>query len=104
MNFSSGPAGGAGANFGWPFLEGTEPRMDGAGPDLVPPLLEWSHGDRCAVTGGFVYRGTALPNLVGAYVYSDLCDGLVRAVVVQDGAIVAERVFDEVQAGYPVSF
>ena len=104
VNFSSGPAGGAGANFGWPFLEGTEPRMDGGSPDLVPPLLEWSHGDRCAVTGGFVYRGTALPNLVGAYVYSDLCDGLVRAVVEQDGAIVAERVFDDVQAGYPVSF
>ena len=78
--------------------------MDGGGLDLVPPLLHWSHGDRCAVTGGFVYRGTALPNLVGAYVYSDLCDGLVRAVVEQDGAIVAERVFDEVQAGYPVSF
>ena len=36
--------------------------------------------------------------------YSDLCDGVVRAVVEQDGTVVAERAFDEVQAGYPVSF
>ena len=104
IDFASGPNGGAGANFGWPFLEGTGRRIGGTAPGLVAPLLEWSHGDRCAVTGGFVYRGTSLPNLVGAYVYSDLCDGVVRAVVEQGGTVVAERAFEGVQAGYPVSF
>jgi hypothetical protein len=66
--------------------------------------VEYPHGDRCAVTGGAVYRGDAIPGLRGAYLYSDLCDGIVRAVSVSGGAVVAERTFEGAQAGYPVSF
>jgi glucose/arabinose dehydrogenase len=104
INHLPGPRAGAGANFGWPFFEGTSPGVTGAPPQLVPPLLEYPHDDRCGVTGGSVYRGTAIPQLVGAYLYSDLCDGVVRAVTVSGGAVVAERAFTEAQAGYPVSF
>lgn len=99
-----GPRAGAGANLGWPYFEGTAPVLDGAPPGVVGPLLEYPHGDRCAVTGGAVYRGDALPGLTGAYVYSDLCDGIVRAISVSGGDIVAERAFGSAQAGYPVSF
>jgi hypothetical protein len=56
------------------------------------------------VTGGAVYRGTAVPALAGAYLYSDLCDGIVRAIGIGSGAVVAERTFEGAQAGYPVSF
>jgi glucose/arabinose dehydrogenase len=100
-----GPQTGAGANLGWPYLEGTTAGLGAAPSGLVGPVLEYSHdGRRCAVTGGAVYRGDAIPTLQGAYLYSDLCDGIVRALSVADGAILAERTFDGAQAGYPVSF
>jgi glucose/arabinose dehydrogenase len=83
---------GRGANFGWSAMEGDRP-YDGDEPsDHVPPLLAYDHGDgRCAVVGGFVYRGTRIANLAGAYVYGDYCDGHVRALVERDGELVADR-------------
>jgi glucose/arabinose dehydrogenase len=99
-----GPRAGAGANFGWPYFEGTRPGTGEAPSGLVAPVLDYGHEQRCGVTGGAVYRGTAIPRLAGAFLFSDLCDGVVRAVVVADGAVVAERAFDDVQAGYPVAF
>ena len=42
----------------------------------------WSHATngRCAITGGYVYRGKAIPALAGWYVYGDYCSGEVWAV------------------------
>lgn len=67
-----------GANFGWRCLEGTNCTGQGgcncASPLLVPPLHEYDHtGGRCAVVGGYAYRGEAVPDLRGHYVYGDLC-------------------------------
>jgi glucose/arabinose dehydrogenase len=76
------PAGtGAGANLGWDRMEGTR-RVRGRRPrDHTPPVFEYAHrGGRCAVIGGYVYRGTRIPNLGGVYVYGDLCDGRVRTL------------------------
>ncbi len=69
-----GPAS-AGANLGWSAYEGTRvfaaDRIPGRS---VPPVFEISHDDGvCAVTGGVVYRGRAIPDLTGAYLYADLC-------------------------------
>ena len=36
------------------------------------PVLEYTHSDGCSITGGYVYRGCALPDLRGTYFYSDL--------------------------------
>jgi glucose/arabinose dehydrogenase len=70
-----------GANFGWALREGDEPFDGGEEPsDHVPPLHTYRHGPGCSVTGGLVYRGSALPWLVGAYVFSDYCDGQLRAL------------------------
>jgi glucose/arabinose dehydrogenase len=88
------PAGqGSGANYGWARLEGTR-RVRGTPPDgVVAPIHTYQlHADgRCAVVGGFVYRGSMIANLHGAYLYSDNCDGKIRAIVQQEGRAAENR-------------
>ncbi len=71
-----------GANLGWSGYEGTKVYEKGRVPKRsVPPLYEELHDDgSCAVTGGFVYRGTAIPGLEGAYVLADLCRRGIRVL------------------------
>src|SRR5204862_264363 len=71
------PAGtGGGVNFGWSDVEGTRPFNAGGPPaGAMPPIYEYDHsGGRCSVTGGFVYRGRAIPSLSGTYLFGDNCD------------------------------
>lgn len=86
------PAGAAGANLGWDAWEGTHcyegPCTTGG---LVFPQVEYSHPTGCSVTGGFVYRGSAIPGLTGHYFYGDFCDGWIKSFR-YSGAIVANRV------------
>lgn len=74
------PAGsGGGLNFGWDYLEGTHP-FEGTPPEglsLIDPVAEYDHGQGCSVTGGYVYRGQALPEWQGIYIYGDYCTGYV---------------------------
>jgi glucose/arabinose dehydrogenase len=76
------PAGtgtGAGANYGWPFLEGDRRKRPG-GEGLTAPVLTRRHGPRvCALIGGLVVRDTRLPSLRGRYLYGDFCTGEVRS-------------------------
>ena len=84
------PAGsGGGQNFGWSRMEGTL-TYDGDEPEgHVPPVFEYQTSDtRCSVTGGYVYRGSAIPELVGSYVFSDYCEGQIRALEIRDGEVV----------------
>ena len=81
---------GRGANFGWSEMEG---RHCYAHPGCDPsrfalPVLEYSHADGCSITGGFVYRGAAIPALQGHYFYADYCQGWVRSFRLQDGQAV----------------
>ena len=68
-------------------MEGTH-RHSGAPPsNHHGPIYEYANGDgNCAVTGGYVYRGSKIPNLQGAYVFADFCDGRLRAFVENGGA------------------
>ncbi len=75
---------GAGYNFGWPITEALHcfsPRRDCDTGGLTPPVIEVAHGDAgtCSITGGVVYRGSAIPELEGAYLYSDFCGGWLRS-------------------------
>ena len=79
------PAQQAGANYGWPAYEGDQRfRRDkgllGSG-SVISPALTYTHASGgCAITGGEVYRGSALPGLVGKYVFGDYCAGQLLAV------------------------
>jgi glucose/arabinose dehydrogenase len=74
------PAGRGGRNYGWNAMEGTHNFNGDSPPGAVPPEIEYSHrSGGCTVIGGSVYRGSAIPDLVGAYLYGDFCAGWVRA-------------------------
>jgi glucose/arabinose dehydrogenase len=84
----------AGANLGWNGYEGTHlyDRATAAGLDrstLVWPVTEYSHSLGQSVTGGYVYRGNALPTLRGWYVFGDFGSGRVWAMNGPTGTPVA---------------
>ncbi len=72
-----------GGNYGWNRLEGDDcyrPR-EGCDPEgMEPPVATYDHREGCSVTGGVVYRGRAVPELDGAYVFGDFCSGRVWAM------------------------
>ncbi len=79
----------AGANLGWNIMEGNHcynaNRCDDAG--MVPPVYEYSHDEGCSVTGGYVYRGAAIPSLAGQYLFADFCQGWVRSFAYNGGTV-----------------
>ncbi len=78
-----------GRNFGWKPMEASlcygDERCPGTtppcgAPEFVAPVLEYDHDDGdCSVTGGYVYRGRAIPALAGRYLFADYCSGKVWA-------------------------
>jgi glucose/arabinose dehydrogenase len=76
---------GRGVNWGWRVMEGFHCYRPSSGCNTSgrrAPLLNYSHrvNGRCAVTGGYVYRGSAIPALRGWYVFGDYCSGEIFAV------------------------
>lgn len=72
---------GRGRNYGWNIMEGSA-CFSGGSCDrngLTLPVLEYGHSEGCSVTGGYVYRGTALGAFAGHYFYADYCEGWVRS-------------------------
>jgi glucose/arabinose dehydrogenase len=78
-----------GANFGWALREGDLSFRGDEPEGHVPPVHVYAHGPGCAITGGHVYRGRALPELAGAYLFSDYCDGELRVLLDDRGTVVA---------------
>ncbi len=83
----------AGANYGWPIMEGYNcftapdaatpvPTCDAAG--LATPRLVYDHDEGCAIIGGDVYHGAKMPELGGYYIYGDLCTGKIWGLDTQD--------------------
>ena len=70
----AGSAGGV--NYGWPRMEGIACFNPGSGcqtGSLTLPILDYSHGEGCSITGGYRYRGQGIPTLHGVYVFGDFC-------------------------------
>ncbi len=76
-------------NFGWPTFEGTS-RFDDRpltrGGRLVDPIRTYGRDAGCSVTGGFAYRGEAMPGLAGRAFYGDYCSGTIWSYRFVDGA------------------
>jgi glucose/arabinose dehydrogenase len=74
-------------NYGWDVYEGRakyEDKSPGPGK-LIFPIVTYPLGGHCAVTGGFVYRGSAVPGARGRYFYGDNCSGVVWSLRVVGG-------------------
>jgi glucose/arabinose dehydrogenase len=93
--------GGRGLNYGWNRMEGTA-CYGASGCDrggLVPPVTDYTHADGCSITGGYVYRGSALPNLAGTYFYGDYCNGWVRSFRYDGGQATTPRDWPTLRPG-----
>lgn len=92
----------AGSNFGWAIREGDRcyeaETCDTEG--LTDPTLALPHYRLCAIVGGPVYRGDAIPALRGHYFYGDYCVGWVRSLLFDGGRVVAEHDW-EAELGSP---
>ena len=83
------PNAGRQANYGWRLMEGFlcfNPSMNCDPGGLTLPVLDYPHlSGACAVTGGYVYRGSAMLATQGTYFYADFCAGFVRSFRYQNG-------------------
>jgi glucose/arabinose dehydrogenase len=70
-----------GLNYGWNLREGSHRygRPRPSPPALVAPAVEYDHDHGCSVTGGYAYRGAAIPALAGTIFFSDYCRGWLRS-------------------------
>lgn len=79
----------AGANLGWRRMEGlgcyNADACDQTG--LTLPIHVYGHDRGCSVTGGYVYRGAAMPALQGRYFFADFCDGILQSFRSERGAV-----------------
>ena len=79
--------GGVGANLGWRLREGLHEFSGAKPPNHVDPVWEYGRDQGCSVTGGYVYRGRAIPELVGSYVFGDYCSSRIWAVQISSGEV-----------------
>jgi len=101
------PSSRSGANFGWNVMEGSSCYAASAcsKTGLEIPPVEYSHsGGGCSITGGFVYRGSALPEIAGHYFYSDYCAGFIRSFRYSNGVATDQRTWDLGNLGSVTSF
>jgi glucose/arabinose dehydrogenase len=102
--------GAAGINYGWNLMEGTlcfrAATCNASGLSL--PAFEYDHGaggaGGCAIVGGYVYRGAALPELSGRYFYSDYCGGYLKSFLATSAGIIEPRDWAVGSLGNVVSF
>ena len=70
-------------NFGWNGWEGSARYTDGVSVPSAAvtfPVITYPHSEGCSVTGGYVYRGSAIPSLRGWYIFADYCSNWIRMV------------------------
>ena len=95
-----------GLNFGWRCFEGNTP-FNPTDCDAVyyPPVHAFSHGaGNCSVTGGYVYRGTAYPELSGRYFFTDFCNSAIRTLSLHGGSPVVSEALAAGAINLPSTF
>jgi glucose/arabinose dehydrogenase len=100
------PAGVSGRNYGWNKREGGRPYNGGKVPKgAVNPIFTYSHkAGGCAIIGGYRYRGTAIPALVGKFVYADFCIGRINSFTPNTKLKGGVAKWLKATASYPTSF
>lgn len=100
------PADSGGVNFGWDVMEGAHcyPSDPCDSTGLLLPAVEYSQDEGCAIIGGEVYGGSAVPELTGHYFYADFCTLRLRSFLYEDGEAVEERSWDVGDPGRPLGF
>lgn len=95
-----------GENYGWRCYEGTVPYVTtNCAPQTsyINPVHDYSHGNGCSVTGGFVYRGSAYHTMFGKYFYSDWCSTTLR-MLTKNGNTIVDSTLNLNFASGPVTF
>lgn len=102
------PAGQGGLNYGWATMEGLEcfqsADCDMNGLELPVVVYSIDGQPECAIVGGFVYRGNAIPGLAGHYFYSDNCTGWIRSFRYDNGSATDEAQWNLGDIGSVLSF
>jgi glucose/arabinose dehydrogenase len=93
VNFQPGDSAG-GENYGWDVYEARHP-FEGSGDpaSFVMPIAEYGHSDGISITGGYVYRGEAIPDLQGVYLYGDWGSGRIWAAYRDESGVWQSREF-----------
>ena len=97
----------AGVNYGWNRMEASTCYEPATGCDrtgLMLPVAEYDHDEGCSITGGHVYRGTAIPGIYGHYFYSDYCQGWLRSFRYANDQATEHRTWDIGDVGNVMSF
>jgi len=88
------PASAGGLNYGWNVMEGLScyNASTCTQTSLTLPVIDYTHTNgACSITGGYVYRGSAIPGIRGHYFYSDYCAGFLRSFRYSGGAAVDQK-------------
>ncbi|NWF68666.1 MAG: PQQ-dependent sugar dehydrogenase [Chloroflexi bacterium] len=97
VNFQAADSPG-GENYGWNVYEGDERFSSAADPaNLVFPFVTYPHNMGCSVSGGYVYRGQALPDLQGVYLFGDWCSGIIWASYRDSSGLWQNNIFIDTQ-------
>ncbi len=96
-----------GGNYGWNLREGKHvftPAGQGTISNLIDPIWEYDHTVGKSITGGNVYRGSAVPELQGSYLYADYVSGKIWALKydMQKKTVVANRPVPHDKSSLPV--
>jgi glucose/arabinose dehydrogenase len=86
-----------GKNYGWRIMEGSQCYIPATGcntTDLIFPIYEYDHTQGQSITGGYVYRGTELSNLIGSYIYGDFGSGKIWALKYNETIVENSLLFD----------
>ena len=96
--------GGLGANLGWRLREGLHAYAGDEPVGHADPVWEYGQEEGCSVTGGYVYRGAAIKDLYGAYVFGDYCTSRLWALQISTGEVEFRDLGVEVPGGSLASF
>ena len=95
-----------GVNYGWNVMEGSScyNASSCTQTNLEIPPLTYDHSAGCSITGGYVYRGTLITQVVGHYFYSDYCSGFLKSFRYQNGQALEQKTWSIGSIGNVTSF